>query len=328
MASCVVCNDSLRLLDEVCPLCEGSPAFLQECYVLQPTAFVEVRDCKKANGVYERHREAYNGKPVWKRREGLPCYIFYNLAKQAWFINKELANKSGYASLSSTAEVPPLGRWDRSGSAMLVALGYEAQDAKRDAVPSEAMPVWRHAGQVAGSRKAGDLLVFVRAGRGRLAARGAPGDGAIARWCSEVGPMYVVTLLREDEPAFRVVQPQVRQLEADGTIRGWLHLPLSGGSCITMRTPSEQDVQSLANVNKIVELLRGGASVVVHCAAGLHRTGIVCYATLRLLGQSPEEALESILLSRPKTHAEITKATKKHIPLCELAEQRVVQSSA
>jgi len=176
-----------------------------------------------------------------------------------------------------------------------------------------------------------DDIAFVTVGAGRLAARGAPGGGVMAEWVHGAGATWVVTLVRCDEPAFPKAHGQATALMEEGSLKGWLHLPLSGGaSCMSnsdkrrSKALKADDQQSLSRVKEVAELLKQGESVIVHCAAGMHRTGIVCYMTLRLLGQSSEKALKSILQSRPVTHVEVTKTTKRHPPLYELAEQQLL----
>ncbi len=38
----------------------------------------------------------------------------------------------------------------------------------------------------------------------------------------------------------------------------------------------------------IAKRLENGETILVHCAAGIHRTGLATYGTLRMLGHSPE----------------------------------------
>merc|ERR1712151_476134 len=106
------------------------------------------------------------------------------------------------------------------------------------------------------------------------------------------------------------------------------HLPLSGKKAITepqqahvgKAKRTKHDALSMSRVHEVTEFLTDGESVVVHCAAGMHRTGVVCYLALRRLSLSPKDALSIILASRPITHEEITKSTSSHLPLCEIAE--------
>jgi len=301
---------------------------------------IEVQDCKKANGVYELQAQVHNDRTIWKRIDGGAFYIFYSAKKEAWYLNSKLCDQ-GCASCQSTAYSPPLGRWDRNGLAVLSVQEdpenttiVEALVAKRqNTLSTKSPPV--------SLKDLANMPVFVPAGRGRLAARGAPGPGIMGQWVAEAGTTHVVTLLREDEPAFAKVQQRACDLIKGQELRGWSHIPLSGGRCVNTLSESgrkpiskkelqyaAQDKLSLMRVGEIAELLRQGESVVVHCAAGMHRTGIVCYMALRQLGQSSVEALQSILRSRPVTHTEVTKTTSKHAPLYELAEELLSDQAA
>ena len=40
----------------------------------------------------------------------------------------------------------------------------------------------------------------------------------------------------------------------------------------------------------------------IHCAAGVHRTGTTTYTLLRWSGMHPQEAIDSLLHIRPETH--------------------------
>lgn len=43
-------------------------------------------------------------------------------------------------------------------------------------------------------------------------------------------------------------------------------------------------------LEQLRDLVVGGARVVVHCSAGIHRTGMFGYALLRMVGLSADEA--------------------------------------
>lgn len=64
--------------------------------------------------------------------------------------------------------------------------------------------------------------------------------------------------------------------------------------------------------------------MVVHCAQGCHRTGVMCYLTLRHLGQGPEAALQTIFSTRQITHAEVSKAHGVQKPLTAIAESMLI----
>ena len=41
---------------------------------------------------------------------------------------------------------------------------------------------------------------------------------------------------------------------------------------------------------------------VLHCAAGIHRTGTMAYTLLRMSGYQPDEAVQGLLVMRADTH--------------------------
>ena len=148
--------------------------------------------------------------------------------------------------------------------------------------------------------------VFQPCGRGRLAAAGAPGKKGVAKWVA-AGCTAVVSLQRDDE-----FQPGDGSVAAQCLRAGitWLHLPLTGRGAVG-RERTAADSASLARVGEVASLLSpaaadaAGASVVVHCSAGMHRTGMVCYLALRLCGRSIDEALATLVAMRKVTHDEV-----------------------
>ena len=55
----------------------------------------------------------------------------------------------------------------------------------------------------------------------------------------------------------------------------------------------------------IREALEAGESVLIHCSAGKHRTGVLAYGVLRNGGMTHEESLHLIGKMRPETAAEL-----------------------
>lgn len=150
-------------------------------------------------------------------------------------------------------------------------------------------------------------LHWVDLAGGRVTAAGAPGPGRLHQWAAQ-GATDVLTLQRADEhhpmlPAW---------CAAEGL--GWGHLPLSGRS---LQRASDRDaLQRVATIGPTM----AGRSLVVHCAAGLHRTGVCLYLLLRHDGASPEAAMARIAEARPLTAEELWKRTRKHGVLAERAE--------
>eukprot|EP00929_Paragymnodinium_shiwhaense_P050185 TRINITY_DN25291_c0_g1_i1.p1 TRINITY_DN25291_c0_g1~~TRINITY_DN25291_c0_g1_i1.p1 ORF type:complete len:326 (-),score=38.00 TRINITY_DN25291_c0_g1_i1:193-1092(-) len=159
-------------------------------------------------------------------------------------------------------------------------------------------------------------LSWVEVHGGCLSASGAPSVKTTKQWARE-GVTCVISLLRETEPHFSNAR--------DGCIQAgfrWEHCPLSGKGAL--HHPDEQDVSSWVTLAKLIPaLLQAGERIVVHCAAGMHRTGGTLYLTLRQCGLSPESSLAAVQLVREVTHAELLKMEKKaNRCLWELAEER------
>jgi len=154
--------------------------------------------------------------------------------------------------------------------------------------------------------------------RGSLALAGAPNEEAARRWARE-GANVVVSLLRDDEPRC----DSARKACEDAGMR-WEHCPLSGKRGVTAPT-SHEDRGSLARVLELLpELLGAGESVVVHCAAGMHRTGAVAFCVVRRCGFSTEQALAAVERMRPVTHKALLETEKKR---GQMALWEVVETS-
>jgi len=121
---------------------------------------------------------------------------------------------------------------------------------------------------------------------------------------------HIVTLLGESEGPCAAVRAGCGRLGL-----GWSHVPLSGANLA-----AAGDRASIERLPEVVALLAKGESVLVHCAAGMHRTGISCYVTLRLAGWSEAEAVEGVRGMREVTHEELVRE-RRGKPTCrETAE--------
>jgi len=131
---------------------------------------------------------------------------------------------------------------------------------------------------------------------GRLVLCGAPGKSSVQDWAE--GLDCVVTLLRGDE-----VNERRLDLAAELAQTGveWLHLPISGASL----QGSDDQAAVKAAASAVVQRVTQGKAVAVHCSAGLHRTGIVGYLALRLLGHSMASSFELLGQIRWETRREL-----------------------
>jgi len=151
---------------------------------------------------------------------------------------------------------------------------------------------------------------WVQVGAGRLTASGAPSAAKLHELRAEMGVSHVVTLLRETESQCPAVRAACARLGL-----GWTHLPLSGA-----KLADAGDKASIERIPELVALLAAGESVLVHCAAGMHRTGISCYIALRLAGWSVGEAVDGVRAVREITHDELV-LERRGKPSCqEMAE--------
>jgi predicted protein tyrosine phosphatase len=99
-----------------------------------------------------------------------------------------------------------------------------------------------------------------------------------------LGATHLVTLLAEREGA--------KQIGSAATAAGltWLWMPLDGGDVPCAARTAELRPRLVA----IATTIGNGSKVVVHCSAGIHRTGMIGYALLRQLGMSADAAREKL----------------------------------
>lgn len=145
---------------------------------------------------------------------------------------------------------------------------------------------------------------------GRITAAGAPSRARLALWKSW-GATDVLTLQRVEE--MRAGLPD----ECEELGLRWHHYPLSG-----RRLERSEDKKTLAELPFILPLLQGEEprSLVAHCAAGLHRTGVALYLLMRQAGLSQEESLARIEQARPLTASELIRRTRKSGCLVDVIE--------
>lgn len=134
-------------------------------------------------------------------------------------------------------------------------------------------------------------IAWVAIGAGRLALWHRP---ALKRLSAlrALGCDCLVTLLAEREGA--------QQIGAAAQRAGmdWLWLPIANADI-----PEGEERQELEKaVVLLSSLLDQGHSLIIHCSAGIHRTGMIAYALLRFRGHNRDSALEHIAKMRGHTH--------------------------
>jgi hypothetical protein len=141
------------------------------------------------------------------------------------------------------------------------------------------------------------LPPFFPLGSGRLALWHRPGRKAFASLAA-TGCHRVVTLLSAREGAEEIGAA----VRAAGM--SWSWLPLASG-----RPPEGRSNGPVcAELPRLAAALAGGESVLLHCSAGMHRTGMITLALLGLLGLPGEEALARLEELRPFARLAMTPA--------------------
>ena len=106
-----------------------------------------------------------------------------------------------------------------------------------------------------------------------------------------LGVTHVLTLQSVSEKA-KTIGQQVTQ--ADMT---WCWFPMESA-----KPPSPEKTQELLSLFDDLKIaLSQGARIYVHCAAGIHRTGMISYALLRYLGISETDAMHGLAQMRQET---------------------------
>jgi len=124
-----------------------------------------------------------------------------------------------------------------------------------------------------------------------MALRGKPGRKFFAT-LSQTPCTRIVTLLSQREGALQIGH----WVQACGIT--WTWLPLENG-----QPPVRDAHHRLCEALPVLaEALNQGESLMIHCAAGIHRTGMMAYALLRVMDFSAEDALAQIAAMRQETH--------------------------
>jgi protein-tyrosine phosphatase len=122
-------------------------------------------------------------------------------------------------------------------------------------------------------------LTWAQVGNGRLALWHRPGSKSFPL-LKEAGCTRVVTLLSAKEGG-----ASMGLLAANAQL-AWTWIPLANATPPT----GEAKAEVLASLAQLSTYLDEGESLLMHCAAGIHRTGMLAYALLRLRGMSADDA--------------------------------------
>jgi protein-tyrosine phosphatase len=126
-----------------------------------------------------------------------------------------------------------------------------------------------------------ELPTFVPVGGGMLALTHRPKKKALPVW-ADAGVSHVVTLLADSEGASIVGEA----VTAAGL--SWIWIALPNGE----PPASDRAREIRSGLDEVVAALAAGGHVVMHCSAGIHRTGMMGHAVLRLAGLDAPQAKE------------------------------------
>eukprot|EP01084_Bolivina_argentea_P094447 169786_1 len=161
-------------------------------------------------------------------------------------------------------------------------------------------------------------LQFVEIGNNKLSCSHCPTNQLIKYWYDEQNVTDIVTLLRSDESKCRSVRDKCKSLNIH-----WHHLPISGAKKLCASVPKKgfdvvkenSDIISLKGIKTIANILKTVSKpriIVLHCAAGQHRTGLMMYLILRNIGYDKQKTSEAINKVRPVTYKELIKVRREN----------------
>lgn len=136
-------------------------------------------------------------------------------------------------------------------------------------------------------------LTWVSVRRGSIALTSRPRIRVLRELAREEACTHVLTLLSEREGAAEIGAAT----EAAGM--AWMWLPFENGS-----PPGKKRDEELTNALAELRRVLGteGSRILIHCSAGIHRTGMVAYALLRFAGDDAVTAREKLAALRTVTH--------------------------
>ena len=134
------------------------------------------------------------------------------------------------------------------------------------------------------------ILTWVPVRGGHLAVSGRPKARAFPTIASE-GATHVLTLLAAKEDA-----PSLGKLVESAGME-WIWFPLENGNPL----PKARDAEVASLLGEVKRLLDQNARILIHCSAGIHRTGMIANAILRWTGHDAHVAREKLAQLRTIT---------------------------
>jgi protein-tyrosine phosphatase len=131
---------------------------------------------------------------------------------------------------------------------------------------------------------------FVKVGNGRIALYHRPKNTDFMP-LREMGCTHIVTLLKESENAERY-----GKMTKEAGLE-WIWLSVPNGKY----PQGEVHDRLIETLPRLSQLLDDGKSLLIHCSAGIHRTGMVAYGLLRWRGMDSKKAMAIIREARSET---------------------------
>jgi protein tyrosine phosphatase (PTP) superfamily phosphohydrolase (DUF442 family) len=126
-------------------------------------------------------------------------------------------------------------------------------------------------------------IFWVSIGNGKIALSNRPKLKSIAK-LSQQGCQRIVTIQGSNE------QPKQIEQAARAAQILWTWIPVGNGGF----PEGETDRLMRIGLQSLIESIEAGESVLVHCSAGIHRTGMLVFAMCRWIGFTESEALDLI----------------------------------
>jgi hypothetical protein len=122
----------------------------------------------------------------------------------------------------------------------------------------------------------------------KITCHGRPSKGILKNFKENYGINYILTLQHEKE--------NIDQIKNEASENGiqWYNIPLQGGSpgYLMNKNTTKLIVNSLDEIYK--NILSNELTIYIHCAAGIHRTGVILYCLLRMNGENIENSINII----------------------------------
>ncbi len=135
-------------------------------------------------------------------------------------------------------------------------------------------------------------LIEIKNSKSKICCHGRPSQKDIINFKKTYNINFVLSLLNIDENP-----SEIKILCEYNNIR-WDWIEISGANYLNKK----DNFKIIKKIKEIIKILNTEEiNLFVHCAAGIHRTGTIIYAILRIFSYTKDEALETIKAIRKDT---------------------------